>query len=228
MYLILSVLMWAGFFLLRSGYARHLSFAHYEQEKDIEFWLAAIGQGASVLTIAKPGLREVLIGVVLLLQVGRWWAILSGTQAAAKRRRKELADRARLVETSPEERYPQLIAWQEGDILVNAAELVYLFVRVTRDYEVYASPETSSFSAQLDRMVSLPESYTVSLSDWQRQRARAFDLVDVMDRWTNKSLLRREPSRDPNAQYWKGLQLKQESYRQVRDEDGAGWRNAGS
>ncbi|WP_143537461.1 hypothetical protein [Rubrivirga sp. SAORIC476] len=205
-YIALSVTMWIVWFQLRSGYEHYLEGAKQAQEKDVEFWLAAIGQGSSLMVIMKPGLREAIILIVLLLQAGRWWAVLSDPKAVAKRLAARNAERNRVLATAPDERFPQLVAWMPGDILEGDFGMRYQFCSVTRDHKV---------------LVREWEDYYSLLSEDQlREPERSVDLGEVMTSWKNTSLLEREPERNHDSLYWENLKVKQEAYRQVRKDSG--------
>ena len=209
MYLILSVVLWASFLALRSGYDRHLNEVEAFTQKNIDFWIAAICQGSSVLMITTPILRELILAIGLLLQLGRWWVLLSGPQARHRQIVREDRRRAKLRDREPDQVYPRLVAWRAGDILEDDRGLQYRLIRIRRDHKVEFERNLDSGSDR-DRINSFLDRIAPSTSN------SVVELDIVMKDWKNLSLLKREPVRDTDQAYWENLTLKQEAYHEVR------------
>ena len=226
MYLILSVVLWASFLALRSGYDRHLNEVEAFTQKNIDFWITAICQGSSVLVITTPVLRELILAIGLLLQLARWWVLLSEPQTHARKEARNLVSRQKLIARPPDELYPELVAWNVGDILADTIKNRHMMIKITRDHHLVAR-RTDLRESQIDRtLVPGSEMESIkrtleSLDDYQSNSDPIrYPLEQVVGTWRNTSLLRREPGRDTDSMYWEELRLKQEAYRQVRKDSG--------
>ena len=207
--------MWAIAVFLRKCYRDHLEPDAAHTESSVETGIAVIGQVFSLFVITTPILPGAIIFTVLLVQLGRWWAVLSPAMSKGRSATQARKKRERLLSQTPDEVYPELVAWRPGDILENDSGLRYQFLRVSRDHRI----ELMQYNFTSSEAGDLASPYVLDEDEFPSFKVN-FLLGPVMSEWRNVSLLAREPMRDYDATYWKELRLKQAAYDEVRKDSG--------